>query len=133
FPKVGLCGADMGAAYLLPPIVGRGRAAELLYFGDLVDASAAQAMGLANRVLPPDEVVPFARGWARRLAEGPAFAHAMTKQMLDHEAQMSLVPALEAEAQAQAICMAHPDFRTAYDANQAETTPRFRGAPEGEG
>ncbi len=129
FPKVGLCGADMGAAYLLPRIVGRGRAAELLYFGDIIDAPAALSMGLVNRVVPADSCLETAREWAERLAAGPAFAHAMTKQMLEAEHGMTLAAAIEAEAQAQAICMAHPDFRTAYDANKQKQKPRFLGAP----
>ena len=129
FPKVGLCGADMGAAYLLPQIVGRGRAAELLYFGDIIDASTALGMGLVNRVVPTEQCLAVAKEWALRLSEGPAFAHAMTKQMIQGEIGMSVPEAIEAEAQAQAICMAHPDFRTAYDANKAKARPRFAGAP----
>jgi enoyl-CoA hydratase/carnithine racemase len=129
FPKVGLCGADMGAAFLLPRIVGRGRAAELLYFGDIIDAPTALSMGLVNRVVADDACLSTARDWARRLAKGPAFAHAMTKQMLESEHGMSLAAAIDAEAQAQAICMAHPDFRTAYDANKQKQPPRFAGAP----
>jgi enoyl-CoA hydratase/carnithine racemase len=129
FPKVGLCGADMGAAYLLPKIVGRGRAAELLYFGHVIDAREAERIGLVNRVVPDGETLPTAMAWARDLAKGPAFAHAMTKQMLDTESQMSLATAIEAEAQAQAICMAHPDFRTAYEANTKKLVARFEGAP----
>jgi enoyl-CoA hydratase/carnithine racemase len=129
FPKVGLSGADMGASYLLPRIVGRGRAAELLYFGDIIDAATALSMGLVNRVVPDDQVLALARDWAHRLAQGPAFAHAMTKQMIESEASMSLSAAIEAEAQAQAICMAHPDFREAYEANRAKRAPRFWGAP----
>ena len=128
FPKVGLCGADMGAAFLLPRIVGRGRAAELLYFGDLIDAQTALSYGLVNRV--EDDALATAREWAGRLAQGPAFAHAMTAQMLESEHGMTLAAAIEAEAQAQALCMAHPDFRTAYDANTAKQKPRFAGAPE---
>jgi enoyl-CoA hydratase/carnithine racemase len=128
FPKVGLSGADMGASFLLPRIVGRGRAAELLYFGDLVDAETALAMGLVNRVVP--DALTTARQWARRLAEGPAFAHAMTKQMLESEHAMGLAAAIEAEAQAQAICMAHGDFREAYEANTGKRPPRFAGAPQ---
>jgi enoyl-CoA hydratase/carnithine racemase len=128
FPKVGLSGADMGAAYLLPRIVGRGHAAELLYFGDIIDAAEAYRMGLANRVVPTEEVLPLARAWAKRLSQGPAFAHAMTKQMMLSEDGMPLAEAIEAEAQAQAICMAHPDFREAYDANKAKRPPKFRGA-----
>jgi enoyl-CoA hydratase/carnithine racemase len=128
FPKVGLSGADMGASFLLPRIVGRGRAAELLFFGDLIDAAEAHRIGLANRVVPEADVVPTARAWADRLARGPAFAHTMTKQMLESEHGMSLAAAIEAEAQAQAICMAHPDFRAAYDANKDKRAPRFEGA-----
>ncbi len=127
FPKVGLCGADMGAAFLLPRIVGRGRADELLYFGDLIDAPTALSMGLVNRVV--DDALATAQQWAKRLADGPAFAHAMTAQMLEAEHGMTLAAAIDAEAQAQAICMAHPDFRTAYDANRAKHKPHFQGAP----
>lgn len=129
FPKVGLSGADMGAAYLLPRIVGLGRASELLFFGDIIDAAEAHRIGLANRVVPKAEVLPLALSWAERLASGPAFAHTMTKQMLETEHTMSLATAIEAEAQAQAICMAHPDFREAYDANKAKRSPSFEGAP----
>ncbi len=129
FPKVGLCGADMGAAYLLPRIVGLGRASELLFFGDLIDAQEALRIGLCNRVVPLAELVPLARTWADKLARGPAFAHAMTKQMIESEHGMTLAQAIEAEAQAQAICMAHPDFREAYEANTAKRIPRFEGAP----
>jgi enoyl-CoA hydratase/carnithine racemase len=129
FPKVGLSGADMGASYLLPKIVGRGRAAELLYFGHLVDAREAERIGLVNRVVADGAALPTALAWARELARGPAFAHAMTKQMLDTEAQLSLAAAIEAEAQAQAICMAHPDFRAAYEANTRKRPASFEGAP----
>ncbi len=128
FPKVGLSGADMGASFLLPRIVGHGRAAELLFFGDLIDAQEAYRIGFANRVVPEGEVVSTARAWAERLARGPAFAHSMTKQMLESEHTMPLAAAIEAEAQAQAICMAHPDFRTAYEANKEKRAPRFEGA-----
>ena len=128
FPKVGLSGADMGASYLLPRIVGRGHAAELLFFGDLVGAEHALRIGLVNRVVPEAELGPLAREWAERLARGPAFAHGVTKQMLESESSMSLAAAIEAEAQAQAICMAHPDFRAAYDANKKKERPRFEGA-----
>lgn len=128
FPKVGLSGADMGAAFLLPRIVGHGRAAELLFFGDLIDAPEAHRIGFVNRVVPDDQVVSFSRGWADKLARGPAFAHTVTKQMIESEWSMALPQAIEAEAQAQAICMAHPDFRAAYDANKAKRAPRFEGA-----
>ena len=140
FPRVGLCGADMGAAYLLPRIVGRGRAAELLYFGELIDAEEALRIGLVNRVAPdPDAAVALAEEWALKLARGPAFAHSMTKRMIEAEGGMSLAEALEAEAQAQAICMQHPDFRTAHEAFKRKAEPRFEGAaivddaPGGEG
>lgn len=129
FPKVGLCGADMGAAYLLPRIVGLGRASELLFFGHLIDAQEALRIGLANRVVADDAVVATAQEWADKLAQGPAFAHSMTKQMLESEHTLPLAAAIEAEAQAQAICMAHPDFRTAYEANKAKQPARFEGAP----
>lgn len=128
FPRVGLSGADMGASFLLPRIVGRGRAAELLFFGDLIGADEAYRIGLANRVVPADEVVPLARAWASKLAKGPTFAHRMTKQMLESEDGMTLAAAIEAEAQAQALCMAHPDFREAYEANKAKRPARFLGA-----
>ena len=130
FPQVGLSGADMGAAHLLPRIVGLGRASELLFTGDIIDANEAHRIGLANRVVPLDRLSDETLALAHKLASGPAFAHAMTKQMLESEAQMSLATALEAEAQAQALCMAHPDFRAAHEANTAKMPPRFEGAPE---
>ncbi len=129
FPKVGLSGADMGASFLLPRIVGRGRAAELLYFGRIVNSAEALGMGLVNRVVPDGELLALAHAWADELARGPFFAHTMTKQMLESEHGMSLAAAIEAEAQAQAICMAHPDFKAAYEANKKKTVPRFEGAP----
>jgi enoyl-CoA hydratase/carnithine racemase len=129
FPRVGLCGADMGAGVLLPRVVGLGRASELLFTGDLVGAEEALRIGLVNRVTPAAECVPVAQALAARLATGPAFAHAMTKQMLESEASMTLDQALEAEAQAQAICMQHPDFRAAFDAWSAKRPIRFAGAP----
>ena len=116
FPKVGLCGADMGAAYLLPRLIGLARASELLFLGDVVLAEDALRMGLVSKVVPFESCLAEATRLAERLASGPAFAHAMTKQMLESEATMSLDQAIEAEAQAQAICMQHPDFRAAYDA-----------------
>ena len=119
FPQVGLCGADMGAAYLLPRVVGLGRASELLFTGDIIGAVEAHRIGLVNRVVPVEQCVPEARALAQKLAAGPAFAHGMTKQMLESEHTMALAAAIEAEAQAQAICMMHPDFRAAYDAWKA--------------
>jgi enoyl-CoA hydratase/carnithine racemase len=126
FPKVGLSGADMGAAYLLPRIVGLGRATELLLTGDFVDAPAALSMGLVNRVVAPESLGAEAQAFARRIADGPAFAHAMTKRMLDYEGHVDFTTAIEAEAQAQAICMEHADFREAYDARTEKRSPRYR-------
>ncbi len=129
FPKVGLCGADMGAAYLLPRVIGLARASELLFLGDIVTAEDALRIGLVNKVVPNDECVAEARKLAVRLASGPAFAHAMTKQMLESEHTMALAEAIEAEAQAQAICMMHPDFRAAFDAWTEKRPIHFAGAP----
>ena len=130
FPQVGLCGADMGVMYLLPRIVGLGHASELLLFGDIIPASRALEIGLVNRlVADAAAAVAMAQKWAARLASGPAFAHAMTKQMLESEHTMALSEAIEAEAQAQALCMQHPDFAEAHEAFKAKRPPRFRGAP----
>jgi len=128
FPKVGLCGADMGAAYLLPRVVGLGHASELLFLCDVIRADRALAIGLVNEVTPLGECLPRARKLAERLASGPAFANAMTKQMLESEVSMTLEQALEAEAQAQAICMQHPDFKTSFEAWQKKAPIRFAGA-----
>ncbi len=129
FPRVGLSGADMGAAYLLPRLVGLSKASELLFLGDVISADEALRIGLYHRVVPQAECLPAALALARRLAQGPAFAHSMTKQMLEAEETMSLDDALEAEAQAQAICMQHPDFRIAYESGKKREPPRFEGAP----
>jgi enoyl-CoA hydratase/carnithine racemase len=128
FPRVGLCGADMGAAYLLPRVVGLGRANELLFLGDVIGADQAMAIGLVTKVVAPEACVSEARALAERLASGPAFAHAMTKQMLESEHTMTLDQAIEAEAQAQAICMQHPDFRAAYDAWVKKEPIMFQGS-----
>lgn len=128
FPRVGLCGADMGAAYLLPRVLGLAKANELLFLGDVVGAEEAHRIGLVTKLVAPEECVPAARALAERLASGPAFAHAMTKQMLESEHTMSLGEAIEAEAQAQAICMQHPDFRAAYEAWTAKKPIVFQGA-----
>jgi enoyl-CoA hydratase/carnithine racemase len=128
FPRVGLCGADMGAAYLLPRVVGLGHASELLFLGDVIDAEHAHRIGLVHKVVAEDQCVTAANELAERLASGPAFAHAMTKQMLESEATLPLDQAIEAEAQAQAICMQHPDFRTAYEAWVAKKPIVFEGA-----
>lgn len=129
FPRVGLCGADMGAGYLLPRIVGLGNASELLLLGRIIDADHAHRIGLVNRLTDDAAgAVELAREWAEELARGPAFAHAMTKQMLESEHGMELAAAIEAEAQAQAICMQHPDFRAAHEAFKDKRTPVFAGA-----
>src|SRR6266853_967885 len=105
FTKVGLTGADMGAGYLLPRVVGMGRAFELLLLGDTIDAPTAERYGLVNRVVPQAELLSTAHQWARRLADGPTLAISMTKRMLNHEPNMDLVSAIEAEAQAQALLL----------------------------
>jgi enoyl-CoA hydratase/carnithine racemase len=129
FPQVGLSGADMGITYLLPRIVGLGHASELLLFGEKIDAARALAIGLVNRVeATPEAAVATAQAWAQKLAAGPAFAHAMTKQMLESEHAMALGDAIEAEAQAQALCMQHPDFAEAHAAFKEKRPPRFQGA-----
>jgi enoyl-CoA hydratase/carnithine racemase len=131
FPQVGLSGADMGVTYLLPRIVGLGHASELLLFGDIITAARALEIGLVNRVTSDAAAaVALAQDWAVRLATGPAFAHAMTKQMIESEHTMALSEAIEAEAQAQALCMQHPDFAEAHAAFKAKRSPRFRGAPD---
>jgi enoyl-CoA hydratase/carnithine racemase len=127
FVKVGLAGADMGAAWLLPQVIGLSRATEILMLGDPIEAPAALAMGLAHRVVAPDKVLEEATALARRLAGGPLFALGMTKEMLSREPSMSLEEALEAEAQAQQICMATRDFREAYEAFVAKREPKFEG------
>ncbi len=130
FPRVGLCGADMGAGYLLPRVVGLGVASELLLRGQLVDADYALRVGLVNRVEPTPEIaLDTAHKWAQEIAKGPAFAHEMTKTMLEAEHTLSLDQAIEAEAQAQALCMQHTDFHEAHLAFQQKRPPRFVGAP----
>jgi enoyl-CoA hydratase/carnithine racemase len=126
FNKVGLCGADMGAAHLLPRIVGFGRATELLLLGDTVDAATAERIGLFNRVVSEQALLAEAQALAQRIADGPAFANSMTKEALNRELDVSLDTALEMEAQAQAICMAHPDFRAAYEAWKNKEAHRYR-------
>lgn len=127
FSKAGLTGADMGAAYLLPRVVGLGRAVELLLFGDTIDAATAERYGLVNRVVPPEALLPTALEWARRLARGPTLALSMTKRMVNNELHMDLLSALEAEAQAQALMLMTEDHRIFYDAFTARTEPRFVG------
>jgi enoyl-CoA hydratase/carnithine racemase len=127
FVKVGLAGADMGAAWLLPQVVGLARANELLMLGEPVTAPRALEIGLTNRVVAVERVLPEAQELAVRLARGPSFALGMTKEMLNREAAMSLEEALEAEAQAQQICMDTDDFREAYEAFVAKRDPKFEG------
>jgi enoyl-CoA hydratase/carnithine racemase len=127
FVKVGLAGADMGAAWLLPQVIGLGRATEILMLGEPVVAEEALRIGLANRVVAPDSVLPTAMALAEKLARGPLFALGMTKEMLNREPQLTLEAALEAEAQAQQICMATRDFREAYEAFVAKREPKFEG------
>jgi enoyl-CoA hydratase/carnithine racemase len=125
FVKVGLSGADMGAAFLLPRVVGLSKATELLYTGDFISATEAERIGLYNRVVPADQLAATTRELAERLARGPAFALAKTKEMLNRELDMNLDAALECEAQAQAICMQHPDYRAAYEAFVAKREAKF--------
>lgn len=126
FTKVGLSGADMGASWLLPRIVGLGRATELLMTGDFVDAASAQAMGLYSRVVGQEQVVAEARSWAEKLAAGPSFALEVTKRMLYREAAMDLDAALAAEVEIQSICMQDANFREAYEAFREKRKPEFR-------
>jgi enoyl-CoA hydratase/carnithine racemase len=126
FTKVGLSGADMGAAWLLPRIVGLGRASELLMTGDFITADEALRIGLYNRVVPDGDLAEAVRKFAEQLAKGPSFAQGITKDALNREAHMDLAAALEAEAQIQASLMTHTNFREAYDAFVAKRAPRFR-------
>jgi len=127
FTKVGLTGADMGAAYLLPRIVGMGRASELLLFGDTIDAQTAERYGLINRVVPQTDLLPTALQWAQRLVRGPAFAISMTKQLLNSEQSMDLISAIESEAQAQALMLMGEDHRLFFEAFKAKERPTFTG------
>jgi enoyl-CoA hydratase/carnithine racemase len=126
FTKVGLSGADMGAAWLLPRIVGIGRATELLMTGDFITADEALRIGLYNRVVPDQAVLTTATAFAEQLGRGPSFALEITKDALNREASMDLQAALEAEAQIQASLMTHADFREAYEAFLAKRPSRFR-------
>jgi enoyl-CoA hydratase/carnithine racemase len=127
FTKVGLAGADMGAAYLLPRVVGLARATEMLMLGDRISADEALRIGLFNRVVPAERLLDEAHALADRLASGPTFALGVTKTLLNRELDIDLAAAIEAEAEAQALCMQTHDFKAAYDAFMAKTTPRFEG------
>jgi len=125
FTKVGLAGADMGALYLLPRIVGTGRATELVCLGETIDAQEAYRIGLANRVVPGDELMEEAYALARRLREGPLYALGVTKELLNYEANVDLETALEMEAMAQARCMETPDFMEGYNAFMEKRPLKF--------
>ncbi len=127
FNRVGLAGCDMGACAILPRIIGQGRAAELLYLGRSMSAEEGQAWGYFNKVVPADDLMEAAQSLAHRIADGPNFANMMTKTMLAQEWSMSIEQAIEAEAQAQAICMQGQDFHRAYHAFVAKEKPVFEG------
>jgi enoyl-CoA hydratase/carnithine racemase len=128
FTRVGLSGADMGACAILPRIIGQGRASELLYSGRSMAGAEAERWGFYNRLCAPDTVLPDAQELARTLARGPTFAHAMTKRALHQEWAMGVDEAIEAEAQAQAICMQTEDFARAYHAFVRKERPVFEGS-----
>jgi enoyl-CoA hydratase/carnithine racemase len=127
FTRVGLAGADMGACSLLPRIIGAGRAADLLYTGRSMDGVEAERWGFFNRLCKPEDVLSEAQALATSLADGPTFAHAMTKRCLHQEWSMSIDEAIEAEAQAQAICMQTKDYGRAYRAFVEKKRPVFQG------
>ncbi len=127
FVRVGLAGCDMGACAILPRLIGHGRAAELLYTGRSMNGEEAERWGFYNQLSPPATLHADAQTMARRLASGPSFAHAMTKRMLHEEWSMSIDQAIEAEAQAQALCMQTEDFKRAYRAFAAKQKPAFEG------
>ncbi len=127
FTRVGLAGCDMGACAMLPRIIGQGRAAELLYSGRSIAGEEAERWGFYNRLCAPETVLAETQAMAESLASGPTFAHAMTKRMLHEEWSHSLDQAIEAEAQAQAICMQTEDFKRAYRAFAAKEKPVFEG------
>ena len=127
FTRVGLAGADMGVCAMLPRIIGQGRTAELLFTGRSMSAEEGERWGFFNRLVEPSALGEEARALADSLASGPNFAHAMTKKMLDQEWDMSVDEAIEAEAQAQAICMQTRDFERAYRAFVEKREPEFEG------
>jgi enoyl-CoA hydratase/carnithine racemase len=127
FARVGLAGCDMGACAMLPRIVGQGRAAEWIYSGRSLDGAEAERWGFFNRLVEPAALLEEATAFARQLADGPAFAHSLTKAMLHQEWSMDIDTAIEAEAQAQALCMLTEDFGHAYRAFAAKTRPVFEG------
>jgi enoyl-CoA hydratase/carnithine racemase len=127
FTRVGLAGCDMGACALLPRVIGQGRAAELLYTGRSMSGVEAERWGFFNSISEPEDLLAAAQAMAHGLAGGPTFAHGMTKKMLQQEWNMGVDEAIEAEAQAQAICMATNDFHRAYHAFVAKQKPQFEG------
>ncbi|MEL6270288.1 MAG: enoyl-CoA hydratase family protein [Chloroflexota bacterium] len=127
FTRVGLAGCDMGACAILPRIIGQGRASELLFTGRSMSANEGERWGFYNAIVSPDEVLATAQNTAERLANGPTFAHGITKKMLHQEWNMGIDEAIEAEAEAQAICMQTQDFRRAYEAFVNKEKPVFEG------
>ena len=127
FVRVGLAGCDMGACAILPRIIGQGRASELFYTGRSMSAQEGLAWGYFNEVVGKEKLLEKAQDMARSIAEGPAFAHAMTKKCLHQEWNQSIEQALETEAEAQAICMQTKDFERAYNAFVAKQKPKFEG------
>ena len=127
FVRVGLAGADMGACAILPRIIGHGRASELLYTGRVMTAEEGERWGFYNRLVAPEELHASADALARELAAGPTFAHGMTKKCLEQEWSMGIAEAIEAEAQAQAICMQTRDYGRAYRAFVDKRKPEFQG------
>ena len=127
FNRVGLAGCDMGACAMLPRIIGQGRASELLYTGRALGGEEAERWGFFNRLCAPEAVVADAQSLARELVQGPTFANGITKTMLHQEWNMGIDQAIEAEAQAQAICMLTEDFTRAYNAFAAKQKPQFEG------
>ena len=127
FVRVGLAGCDMGACAMLPRIIGHGRAAELLYSGRVMKGEEAERWGFYNRLCASQDILNEARAMARTLAAGPTFAHGITKRMLHEEWDMSIDEAIEAEARAQAVCMATNDFTRAFEAFSEKREPEFKG------
>ena len=130
FVKVGLAGADMGAAFLLPRLVGLGRATELLMLGDFVEAAEAERIGLYHRVVPRERLEAETQALVDRLSKGPLDGLAETKRALNRELSLDLESALDEEARIQADLMRGPDFREGFDAFVQKRAPRFSGAPE---
>jgi enoyl-CoA hydratase/carnithine racemase len=127
FVRVGLAGADMGACNMLPRIIGHGRASELLYTGRSMDGGEAERWGFYNKLSEPENVLADAQALAKALSDGPTFANSMTKKCLHQEWNMGIEEAIEAEAQAQAICMQTKDYERAYEAFVAKQKPVFAG------